>query len=209
MLHGVSAIVLFCFFRKKIWFLLKNIKPLFYKILPLAIGIICADAFTAGCYFLFPVLEVSRIPIVYGLALSLFALLSLRFINQKKYRKVDLRIFSILGFVQGLALLPGISRLAITFVVGRWLGLSPKKSFETSSFIFLPLISGAGFVYGIKVLFSSYANQVLNITTVCVMFASGIVAYCLFWFVSRLAYRKKMWIFSIYFLIPIILSFFL
>jgi undecaprenyl-diphosphatase len=49
----------------------------------------------------------------------------------------------IIGLAQGLALLPGVSRLALTFVIACWLGYSCEQAFVFSCALQLPLITVA------------------------------------------------------------------
>ena len=115
----------------------------------------------------------------------------------------------IIGIVQGFALLPGVSRLGLTFVVGRWLGFDERESFEFSFLIVLPLFSAA-FVKGLGVLiFKQSVTQVLNIETVWVMLASSVVAYLALLVVAKLAYARRIWLFSLYLLLPILWCLFL
>ncbi len=49
----------------------------------------------------------------------------------------------ILGIVQGIALLPGVSRFAVVYASARWLGLPQPKAFEITWLVQWPLIFAA------------------------------------------------------------------
>ena len=190
--------------------------------------IFIADFATATFYFLFDFVGTTWFPVGAGFVLTALSFLSLKvlddggfglkpvFSNQERKKDLYQRPIGmiwwkalVIGLVQGLSLLPGISRMGLTFVVGRWLGLDEKDSFEFSFLIILPLFSAA-FVKGLgSLIFKQSATQVLNIGTVWVMLASGVVAYSVLCLVARLAYARKVWLFSIYFLFPILWYFFL
>jgi undecaprenyl-diphosphatase len=48
-----------------------------------------------------------------------------------------------LGFAQGLAVLPGLSRSGSTVTVALWLGIKPERAFELSMLMSLPAVLGA------------------------------------------------------------------
>jgi len=54
--------------------------------------------------------------------------------------------YIVIGCVQGAAVLPGISRLAVTYSVGRLCGLAPLKSFNIAWMFALPLYGAASLV---------------------------------------------------------------
>jgi len=84
-----------------------------------------------------------RIPLWLGFAITAAGFMSL---SQVPYRLSRMRLvvlYSVLGFAQGCAVLPGISRLGITYIAGRWCGLSPKNSFTYAWTLAIPLYIGA------------------------------------------------------------------
>lgn len=63
--------------------------------------------------------------------------------HKKEYTKITFIDTLIIGFVQGLAITPGISRSGITISTGLWLGISREKMGRYSFLLSLPAIFGA------------------------------------------------------------------
>lgn len=138
LMHAPTAIVLSVFL-----YLLYTVKGVFAGQLgTVFLYILLADVITTLFYFLFKKYRVSKQFMPIGFLITALAFLSLYFITDVA---TELRLIHavVVGAVQGLALLPGISRLGITFVVGCWLGLAPLESIAFSCAIELPLICGA------------------------------------------------------------------
>lgn len=210
-LHGPTVFVLaFFFFNQWKKFLLHPFKYR-YVLLKLALFVMLADIATAMFYFIFKVFDFSFFPVWAGFLLSACVLFSLCFIKDKQQKVITWKTAVILGLVQGVAFLPGVSRLGIVFVVSRWLGLSRKKSFEISFLIFWPLIAVA-FLNSITIR-ALYADLcvwhvLFNVRTIFVFAVASVVAFFALWFVWWLVQKKKMWIFSVYLLLPIVVWFF-
>lgn len=137
-MHAPTLLVLLVFLAKLYFY-----EGIFQGQLLKVIGcVIIADSITTICYVLFKYYPVSKKYICRGFATTGLLFLSVYFLPQKI---VGLSYFNaaIIGLAQGLAFLPGISRLGITFVIGCWLGLAPLESIAYSCAIQLPLICGA------------------------------------------------------------------
>jgi len=107
--------------------------------------------------------------------------------------------------VQGVAFLPGVSRLALTYVAGRWLKLSNKKAFEISFLVHWPLML-ASFLNTVVVRAMykdvSSLEMLLRPQTLLVFACAGVVAFFALWFTWWVVGKKKMWMFSLYLLVP-------
>ncbi|MBU4269795.1 undecaprenyl-diphosphate phosphatase [Candidatus Dependentiae bacterium] len=116
---------------------------------------------------------------------------------------VDLNIFAkylILGIIQGLALFPGISRFASVYAASRFLNFTPKRAFQITFLLELPLIS-AGFLLGVY-----HINKINDQLSFLLFFAiaiSTIISAIIFYFVKRLALANKLHYFFYYMIIPI------
>lgn len=111
----------------------------------------------------------------------------------------------IIGLTQGCALIiPGLSRFASTYVIARWLGITPRRALQFSFLIQFPLIACA-FLYngvytiiktpGWHTLFTPHILIILGVATLC--------SLILFWFSCTMAQWNKLWIFGLYMIIPI------
>jgi undecaprenyl-diphosphatase len=101
--------------------------------------------------------------------------------------------YLVLGVAQGAAVLPGVSRLACTYVLGRWCGFSPAQSFDVSWTLAWPLYTGAaimGFFMIDKPIFSIMPPYVLVMTT--------LVAGTVFYLVKSMLVRRYDALFSCY-----------
>jgi undecaprenyl-diphosphatase len=114
------------------------------------------------------------------------------------------KIATVLGLTQGLALLPGISRLASTYVVGLWLDLSPEESFKLSFIIQFPLIVGAFFIKGLKKCISfSNTMALFTVETIVAMCVATVVAYGVLYLMWRCVQQDNVWKFGWYLMLPI------
>jgi len=211
-LHGPTVFVLAFFFFRRWSFLLIHFRSCWKVIVKLIFLMGLSGSATAVLYIVVKVFHLSSFPLWIGFFLSACALFSLRFIKEEKRAAFSWSRALILGLVQGVALLPGISRMGVVFVAARWLGLSKKKSFEVTFLIFWPL-TAAAFLNSVTIR-AWYADLcvwhvLFSVRTLSVFFVASVVAFFSLWFVWFLVQKKKMWIFSLYLLLPTILCFFL
>lgn len=166
-----------------------------------------ADAITVLFYGVLKYYPLT-LPLGIGFLITAALLYSLRYCSLA-YKKFSWQKYDacILGIVQGVALLPGISRFAITFVGARWLRLSPRTAFMLSFFIEVPLLV-AGVAKGFWAVSSTgHATQLLNIDLWCIMVGAGIVAYGGLMIIAKMIDIHRLWLVSFYMIIPAILWF--
>ena len=230
LLHGPTILVLLIFFRKDWWTLFRffirglwktittgratdSFKQLASLVFKICAGVVIADAITGVFYFFKgAVLEPmpffnSGLSLLIGFLITTLMLFSLYFAERRKDVPVASFNFyaaTVLGCVQGLTLLPGISRFATTYIVARWLGLSQRRAFQVSFLIFFPLICAGFFVNGVKALvkFPDFL-QLFDLSVLVAVVVSSIMAYLLFYAAWWLARRGKLWWFGYYMLLPI------
>lgn len=112
----------------------------------------------------------------------------------------------LLGFVQALALMPGISRFGTTFVAARWLGFSARKAFQLSFLIEFPIsiaaaLQGTIFLYRNNMLSELLHLQmilIMIIATASAMLGLLLMRYCIM--------REKMRVFAWYVLVVTFLA---
>lgn len=163
-----------------------------------------ADSVTILFYFLKP--RVSAIYLPLGFASTLIALASLYWCPVTKTKPLKLNDAVIIGLVQAIALLPGISRLASVFVTTRWLGYTNRQAFEVAWMIQVPLIAAAA----TKGLLHLYKQHELVAFCDWHLWITIAIATLLSWYTLRLCSwlvkNNKVWWCSIYMIIPLFLS---
>lgn len=112
----------------------------------------------------------------------------------------------ILGLIQGIALLPGISRLATTYAAARWLGLQPRKAFEVSWLIAVPLFLAAS-MQGAYTIWNMPQVHELLVGSFPYIIGAGFIAYAGLKFTAHLLYTNRAWWFGVYMVLPICLAF--
>lgn len=167
----------------------------------------CAAGITALWYLVIKE-KGNKFPLWLGFLVTSALLFSVRWAPFYQGRTVSFAIACSMGLAQGCALLPGISRLATTFVVGCWLGLAPDVSFLFSLAIQVPLISVAvtkalyetSYIQGKKLWGNSF-----GIIAVCV---TSLIAYKFLVVVYMLLKNRITAPFAWYMLIPFCSTFF-
>ncbi len=160
---------------------------------------VVADTATVSFYFLWKAVGTTFFSLWVGFLCTTVVLASVRFfpLKQKK-NELSYRDALILGVVQGIALLPGISRFASTLVVGIWLGYSYEKSFMYSFLIQVPLL-GAALVKGLWSLAHAQTYAPFNEPAFyVVLLGASAVSFCVFLYVFAMVKRKTIWVFAWY-----------
>lgn len=203
-LHGPTCIIVAIFFYDRWIMLLKNWRKTYRIIGKLISYAVIADCCTALFFIGFRCIPVLRFPLGLGFIITGLALASLSLCT-KEGASLTKRKMIILGIVQGLALLPGISRFASTYTAARWLCLSPRKALEVSWMIQMPLM-GASFLHSLIIFWQmGIPDQVLNMGTAFVMMVASIGGWYALRYAAWVSDRKKMWWFACYMVIPLIL----
>lgn len=144
-------------------------------------------------------------PLALGFACTASLLFSLRFVSYH-HEPMSYKKALLLGCVQGISGLPGISRLASSYVAGVWLGLAPRKSFYFSCMMQFPLIC-AGFLYGLfKTCGTEYRHIVSQPQDAIAIASATAIAYILLWWVQRCMEQHTIWKFGYYMLLPLTLA---
>ena len=191
---------------KKLW-------RVFGKIIGLTV---IADLITTGFYVIIKgVLSdviVSAVPVlvVGGCVVTGMALLSLRLIDERRaYEPWDVSKAIALGILQGMSLLPAVSRFGVTYVGARWLRMSPRRAIEVSFLIQFPLIL-AGSIKGICALIHMNMLPIfVSWTTGGVLVMSFVFAVFLLHTMCAWATRKKLWRIGWYMVLPFLISMYL
>ncbi len=139
-----------------------------------------------------------------GFAITSLAMLSLLLLQSIRppYQALTFRGAAVLGVVQALTLLPGISRFGCTYAASRWLGLRPDRAIQLSFLAHLPLTLG-GLLLGIY-----KGGLALLPLGASVAIALGVLgATALLYLMQQLALRRRLWVFGLYLLLLRVLAF--
>ena len=167
------------------------------------IFVLIADICTVSCYFMFASFSFLPHFIGIGFCITSLALLSLYFAPSSYTKKKSSLFDSVfLGLLQGLSLLPGISRLGLTFATARWLGYSPRRACHISFLIQWPLM-----VVGSMdaVFFMKKTGIHLPFSFFCVIAGSSYISYALLSFFYTTVKNDHVWRFGLYELIPLLI----
>jgi undecaprenyl-diphosphatase len=217
MLHFGTLLAIFVYFKKDI----VNISTLFFKNLfkkksfkekmkidefKTAIYIILGSIPTAFIGFKYKDFfeELFKKPhlVGYSLLFTGFLLLisSISYFTKKEKKELNSIKTLIIGFIQGLAIIPGISRSGSTITSSIMLGISKKKAANFSFLLSIPAVLGATLLQIMKVIKLGTINMSIGAVLLgtCISFISGIIALKI---VYKLLENKKFHLFGYYCLV--------
>ncbi|MDO5716704.1 MAG: undecaprenyl-diphosphate phosphatase [Tissierellia bacterium] len=135
-----------------------------------------------------------------GMFMVTAILLYLLDISKTSNRSIDQMRYSgafAIGSIQGLAILPGISRSGSTIFAATFLGQSRKEAARFSFLLSLPATFGA-FLFGMKEVFTSTEKVYFTFPLFIGMIVSMVVGIICLRFLLNLLQQKKMRYFSYY-----------
>ena len=101
-----------------------------------------------------------------------------------------------MGFLQVLALIPGVSRSGICIIGGRWFGLSRVASAERAMLMGIPVLLGAGLLIGYDLY--TQADFIIMVQFVLAIIFSFCSALFVIYFLMRWFKRSTMLVFALY-----------
>ncbi|MBP7854340.1 undecaprenyl-diphosphate phosphatase [Candidatus Babeliales bacterium] len=208
LLHVPALLILLIYFFKSWWNLVFASKSITH-VFKVTLFVVVADLVTILFWYIdlahVPIIEQCFLPV--GFCLTMVCLYITRYYNQNKILQWSVHDGMILGIVQGLSLLPGISRFASTYSAGLLLGYSRWHSFCISFLIQIPLLCAA-ILKSFLVLYHhpDYVYNFLNVTMIFSLVLATLFSYIIFSGVGILIEKNKIWYFSLYMIIPISLS---
>lgn len=198
-MHGPTIILLVVYFRN-IWYgLLCRCWRWRHVIVRMICFAFSADLITTLIYICMQYYG-KNFPLSIGLCITAVLLFSLRYAPCPHQKFMPFASALMIGCMQGVAGLPGISRLASTYVAGIWLGLKPRASFYFSCMIQFPLLC-AGFLYGIW-LDADTKILCMQPFFVIIIIGAMLIAYLFLWLVQQAMEFKMLWKLGYYMLIP-------
>lgn len=173
-------------------------------LMAIALRIIIANVITVCFYYLFKKYSISW-PLIFGMSITALALLSTVTCDPiHLFFEWSLLGAVILGIAQGIALLPGISRLAFTTAAGCCLIFdSLFQAFFVSWLIFAPIMLAAIIKSSINLYQAGTLAQLLNWRICLVMLVSGVISQLVLSLIVGLIIANKWWLLGWYMAIPI------
>lgn len=204
LLHLPTLIILLIIFYKRWSTHLLNFLYGKKQTLLIALWLFVADSITCLFYILFKYTGTRWWSMPLGFLITTILIYSTRKAPSKYVQERFVYEHAlILGTVQGLSLLPGISRFASTFATARWLGYRPELAAWYCFFIQIPLLAAAslkGFIV--------YPLATLSVTWYTGVFFATVVAYYVLISVLNMAHRCTFWMLSWYTLFLTVVSYF-
>jgi undecaprenyl-diphosphatase len=133
-----------------------------------------------------------------GFFITAGLLFSLSFLPKSKPSTLTPANIILLGLAQGVALLPGISRFAITYTTTRWLAIPHRRAFEISFLIQVPLIAAAFLKSLLQIRRLPEKTLLYSWKTPLIVTLAIIVGYFCLALAQRLAAQNKLWKFGMY-----------
>lgn len=193
LLHGPTIlVVVLSFFDTLRWYIVHR-ADCWSQLFQFFTACCIADIITLAGYVLFRHYRLVTIPVWFGFLLTAGLLISLPLCKQDNEKKsITYRDAAVIGSVQAVALLPGISRLASTYAAGCWLGYSPFHALGYSLAFQFPLLCAAFFkgccsIIGNPALYAIFSWQLIAVSSV-----AGLVAYYGFQYVKLCAVNRTL-----------------
>ncbi|HBL98679.1 TPA: hypothetical protein DDZ86_03490 [Candidatus Dependentiae bacterium] len=204
--HGPTAVMLLIYFAGE-WSPLLDALTKSSRTVWRWAGILGAAEGITALFFLLARVMPQRPPLVVGFFCTALLLLSLKRVplNSSSGRSVKWSDGLWLGMAQGVSLVvPGVSRLAVTYVIGRWLGFSARQAFRFSCALQVPLFGGAALLGLAGVIKTGQLGAILGGWGLPAMLAASVGAYLLLWVVEMLMVRETLWYLGIYMIAPMV-----
>ena len=195
-LNTASLLSVLVFFRKQIVLIIKKTPYLIVSVIPLVLFVFLIGD-NLDSLFQTPII------ISLGFLLSSIFLFSTKSIKTSS-KAINFKIALLIGLLQVITILPGVSRSATTIFAALLLGLSAKDAFEYSFFLYIPSSIGALILSVSRGLSLSYFVNFWPSFLIC--FVLGLLSLEI---LKKITTNHRLWYFSLYTLFMSILSYFL
>jgi undecaprenyl-diphosphatase len=199
--HSSIALTVIIFFWKDWKIFLLHFRRLFFIFVKIMYLGLITQLLTVVSYLVLEQIGTQWFPVWLGCAITAIALYALGSVSDTAHARSkawNSKSAIFLGIAQSCALLPGVSRFAITYVAARYSGICSRRAFQISFLIEVPL-SLAGPWYALYKI--GYVNELiylLNWNMLIVMIIAGVCLYGLLSMIKHLVKQEKLWIFSYY-----------
>jgi len=203
--HLPSVVIMLVAFRDRWWTLMRAPWRCRFIIMNFVTYGIIAELATLAPYLVLSHAMVQALPLTVGFCITAAALYSDRYRPRGNYQPISWRCALLMGCAQGSAAVPGVSRLAVTYTMGRVQGLAPRQALFWSSLLALPPFVAAS-LYGLWLERGTLASYVTAINFWFWGIVVVLVAYGAFVAVYRAMVRGTIWRLSWYMVVPIMIS---
>jgi undecaprenyl-diphosphatase len=184
MLHLATLLAVIIYFRRDLLDIVRG--PRLWP-LTLRLGLATAPIFLVGYLAESALEQLSIWAVVFCWGFSGVYLLTARGRHGTlRYGDMSLRSALVIGLVQCLAILPGVSRSGSTITAGLWLGLDRTEAARFSFFLAIPAILGAAGYKGFKLVRDGGLESQLNAPVLVGMAASFVVGLFAIHFLLRI-----------------------
>lgn len=140
-LHIPTLVIIVLYFFKRWFFMLTHMRRCFTLIIASAARLLCATVITVIVYSALKPYAYA-IPVPIGFIITILVLASIPYASRHA-SSLTMGMACVVGMTQGFAVVPGLSRLGLTYATLVWLGLHYNKAFEIAWTLQVPLICGA------------------------------------------------------------------
>ena len=208
-IHMPTVIVVAVFFYKKWWSLIFNWRRMWPIIIKLIVFTWIVDVMTATI-FLLARKTVFTFPLYIGFACTALVLFSLRYCPTSiQSRSCTFFLALVLGIVQGAAFLPGVSRFAVVYTALRWWRFTPQKAFTITWMVHWPLIFAAASLSSGLMIINPTLGDFITRSLLLNMGIAAIGAIAGLYMMYYLACSYRLWLISIYMIVPTLLAYFM
>ena len=201
LLHGPTLCIIGLYFAKD-W--IRFVQKAFggkRKAFALLLYCAWADLLTGVWYAVFKAIGKDWFPLSLGFVITGLGLLSLWLLSKNDdshNQELSLYHATLLGMVQGMALLPGLSRFAITYIAARYARYTPGNAFRYSFLIQVPLITAAFLKGCYSFYLFQHKAQLLHPLFGLTILISTIISYFALRWVGTLVIQKRIYLFGWY-----------
>lgn len=201
LMHAPSAIAISIFLLNHIDIALE------FNLIYLASCVFIANSFTGILYFIFKKYKPNKFPLHLGFIVTASMLIYSKYLYPTDNLYLNYVNSGIIGVFQGIALLPGISRLVSTYFAAILFGINPKLAIYFSLLIELMLILASLVLIFIKKIDSLEVKKItVNFRKFFLISLIIWLSYCLLELMLVLANNNLIYLFGYYMIIPIIIS---
>lgn len=199
-----TVFVVALFFARDWFFLLRTIRRTWRITVKLILFMLCSNVVTSLCFIIVRNYKI-EIPLWLGFSITTMMLLSLMWCSRPLRILTGYRAL-ILGLIQGMAWLPGVSRFASVFVASRWMGINNRRAWRITWMLEWPMTFGVSML-SLAHYLGNPTHSISVINSLPAVTLASMLAFGGMMLMSFLIHRNTLWMMGIYTLLPFFVSF--